>query len=325
MYFRNLTIFRFPAAVAEAIRGLQDTEGGADAWLEEHRAKPCGPLEMFSRGFVSPFGREGATLAHQVGSCIWLTLGGEDKILPGSVVNAEVARRAALIEEAEGRKLGGRARRALKDEVLQHLLPRALTKPYRLNAYLDLARGLLVVDTASRKAADSVAFQLRQALGSFPALPLNAEVAPRSVLTGWLAGDDLPEGAYDGDVPVGPGFLSIGDEATLADPVDGGATATLKRQELACEEVAKHLEAGKQCARLGLVLDNHVAFAFGDDLVVRKVRLLAGAVEGLEETDRDGVEAELDARFALMTGELGPLFDVLERAFKLSKPAEAAP
>mgnify|MGYP006196174399 CR=1 FL=1 len=56
------------------------------------------------------------------------------------------------------------------------LLPRALVKPYRLDGYLDLRRGLLVVDTASRKAAEGFVSNLRHTLGSFPALPLNAEV-----------------------------------------------------------------------------------------------------------------------------------------------------
>lgn len=312
MFFRNLTAFRFnPLALCT---GDELEERLADA-----RLKPCGPLEMFSRGFVSPFGREGATLTHQVGGCIWITLGGEDKVLPGAAVNAEVERKVAAIEYDQGRKLGGRARRQIKDEVLQELLPKALVRPMRLNAYIDHPRGLLVVDTASRKAAEAVASELRRALGSFPALPLNAEVAPRSVLTAWLAGDPMPEGPYNGDTPAGPGFLRISDEATLADPVHRGATATLKRQEMACEEVTTHLEAGKQCTRLGLVLDGRVAFTFGDDLVARKVRFLDGAVEGLAETERDDQHAELDARFALMTGELGALFDVLERAFRLSK------
>jgi recombination associated protein RdgC len=52
---------------------------------------------------------------------------------------------------------------------------------------------------------------------------------------------------------------------------------------------------------------------------VRKFKLLDGAVEQLESTDRDDIAAELDARFALMAGEFKRLFAVLEKAFKLSK------
>ncbi|HET7127226.1 MAG TPA: recombination-associated protein RdgC, partial [Lysobacter sp.] len=54
-------------------------------------------------------------------------------------------------------------------------------------------------------------------------------------------------------------------------------------------------------------------------LVVRKFKLLEGAVDQLESTDREDVAAELDARFALMAGEFKRLFAVLESAFRLSK------
>lgn len=300
MYFRNLIAFRFNPQALPIGEEL-------DARLEEARARPIGPLEMFTRGFVSPFGGDTHSLTHTVAGRIWIAVGGEDKILPPSVVNAEAARRAAEIEEREGRKLGGRARRKLKDDVLQDLLPVAFSRPRRVNAYIDHPRGLLVVDTSSRKVAESVASELRRALGSFPALPLNAEVAPCSVLTAWIAGDAMPEG------------LSIGDEAELRDPIAQGAKARLTRQELQAEEVAKHLESGKQCARLAVNLGGHLSMVLGEDLVVRKLRFLDGAVEGLEETDREGQHAELDARFALMTGELAALWDLLDDAFKLSK------
>jgi recombination associated protein RdgC len=57
----------------------------------------------------------------------------------------------------------------------------------------------------------------------------------------------------------------------------------------------------------------------GEDLVVRKFKLLEGAVDQLESTERDDVRAELDARFALMSGEFARLFAVLEPALRLSK------
>ena len=93
----------------------------------------------------------------------------------------------------------------------------------------------------------------------------------------------------------------------------------IQRMELVGDEIAKHLEAGKQCTRLALTLDDHVSFVIGEDLIVRKFKLLDGAVDQLESTERDDIAAELDARFALMAGEFKRLFAVLEKAFKLSK------
>ena len=298
MFFRNLTLFRFPTALE-----LSDLE----PQLAECALKPVGPLELSSRGFVPPLGQHHDAFQQLCDGARWLTVGGEDKLLPGAVVNDLLQKKLAAIEEKEGRKPGGRTRKRLKDELVTELLPRAFVRPVRSDALLDGTLGVIAVDTSSRKSAESVVSEVRRALGSFPALPLNAEVAPRAILTGWLAGDALPDG------------LALGDECELRDPTDTGAVVKIQRMELSGEEISKHLEAGKQCTRLALVLDDHVSFVIGEDLIVRKFKLLDGAVDQMESTEHDDIVAELQARFALMTGEFKRLFAVLEKAFKLSK------
>lgn len=298
MFFRNLTLFRFPTS-------LDFTD--LDAQLEPVRLKPVGALELSSRGFIPPFGRDGEALSHRIADAIWLSVGSEDKLLPGAVVNDLLAKKLAGMEQREGRKPGGRARKRLKEDLVHELLPRAFVRPGRTDALLDLEHGICVVDTSSRKNAENVVSEIRHALGSFPALPLNAEVAPRSVLTGWITGEPLPEG------------LSLGDECELKDSADKGAVVKCQRQELMSDEIAMHLEAGKQVTRLALTLDDHVSFVLGEDLVLRKFKLLDGAVDQLESTERDDIRAELDARFALMAGEVKRLFSVLGPALKLSK------
>ncbi|MCI2260522.1 MULTISPECIES: recombination-associated protein RdgC [Xanthomonas] len=299
MFFRNLTLFRFPTT-------LDFSE--VEKLLPEALLKSVGPLEMSSRGFISPFGRdEQEALSHRIADFLWLTVGGEDKILPGSVVNDLLARKVAEIEEKEGRRPGGRARKRLKDDLIHELLPRAFVKSSRTDAMLDLQHGYVAVDTSSRKTGENVMSEIRGLLGSFPALPLNAEVAPRSILTGWIAGEPLPEG------------LSLGEECEMKDPIEGGAVVKCQHQELRCDEIDKHLEAGKQVTKLALVLDDHVSFVLGDDLVIRKLKFLDGALDQLEHADQDGVRAELDARFALMSAEVRRLFLLLEDALKLSK------
>lgn len=180
MFFKNLAFFRFPATIAwHAAEHLQ-------AMMAECAARPVGATELQSQGWTPPFGRGHEALFHQVrtgsGAGIWITLGGERRILPPSVVNEAAAKRIAEIEDQEGRRLGGRARKRVKEDVVAELLPRALVRPSRLNAYLDLARGFIAVDTSSRKAAENLVSELRHTLGSFPALPLNAEVSARAAL-----------------------------------------------------------------------------------------------------------------------------------------------
>jgi len=298
--FRNLTFIRFP-------NSLDFSE--LESLTAQAALRPIGPLEMSTRGWVSPYGAMDQQLVQRIGGTIHLALGGEDKILPATAVNAEVAKRIEAIEQDEGRRPGGRERKRIKDDLLHEMLPKALTKPYRLRGYIDMARGLLVVDTASRKAAEEFARYLRGTLGSFPGMPINAEVSPRTILTSWISGDPLPEA------------LELGEDAELRDPMDGGAVARMQRQLLGLGslEVFEHLASGKQCTRLGLVMGDHISFTLGDDLVVRKFKLLDGALDTLQESEGEGRRIELDAMAALLVGEVGQLFDLLEREFRISK------
>lgn len=50
MFFRNLTLFRFPAGIDARLRRLNTD-------LAEHALRPCGLLDLQSRGWVSPYGR----------------------------------------------------------------------------------------------------------------------------------------------------------------------------------------------------------------------------------------------------------------------------
>jgi recombination associated protein RdgC len=298
MFFKNLTFFRFPTT---------HDFSQLDELLPEAALKPVGPMELSSRGFISPFGRDAEALSHRINDSLWLSVGGEDRILPSAVVNDLLGKKLAEFEEKQGRRPGSRMRKQMKEDLVQELLPRAFVKPSRTDALIDLEHGFVAVDTSSKKSGENVVSEIRRALGSFPALPLNAEVAPRNVLTGWIAGEPLPDG------------LSLGDECELKDALDGGAVVKCQRQELVSDEIAKHLEAGKQVTRLALTLDDHVSFVLGEDLTVRKLKLLDGAVDSLENTERDDLRAELDARFALFSGEVKRLFAVLEKALKLSK------
>lgn len=297
MFFRNLTLFRFPATL---------DLGALETHLADCTLKPIGALDLSARGFVSPYGADGDVLAPRIGDAVWLTVGGEDKILPAAAINAALAKRLAEIEKREGRKLNGRARRRHKEDLVHEMLPKALVRPSRTDCYLDLQRHLLVVDSASRKVAEGVVAEIRHALGSFPALPLNAEVAPRGVLTGWVV-ERLPEG------------LALGDSVLLQEPTDHGARARLDGENLLCEAMHAHLESGQQVTRLQVLLDDVLQVEVGEDLVLRKLRFLDGAMDALDGLDSEDLRAELHARFSLQVGLLDRLFDVLEPAFRWSK------
>ncbi len=302
--FRNLFLFRFSPAVADDLKRLDEALG-------DHRLRPCGPLEMFTKGFVPPVGQgEEAPLTHAVQQYTAFSVGGEDKLLPAAVINDELHRKVQKIAEEEGRKVGGRERKRIKEDLLTELLPRAFVRSSRLAGYVDTKKGWVVLDTSSRKAAENALTQIREALGSFPAVPLAPEEGPRILLTDWLANGNLPAG------------LTLGDECELRDPATAtGAIAKCRRQDMDAEEVKEHLRNGKQVFQLGLVFDERVSFVLGEDLVVRKLKFLDVVLDEMGDSHQD-VAAEADATFALLTGELARLLGKLEEWFALPRPID---
>lgn len=299
MFFRNLSFFRLPAPAPSAVADLE-------ARLAEFPLKPVGPLEFESRGFVPVMGQSASAMTHSASGCTWITLGTNARLLPAAVVNAALAKKIAEVEAKEGRKLGGKARKQLKDDLIHEMLPKAFVKEGRVSASIDTDHHFIVVDASSKKSAEGVVSAVREALGSFPAIPISPAAPPRLVLTRWLRGEPMPNG------------LTLGDECELKDPVEGGAVVKASRHELdENEEITKHLDTGMQVSKLALTLNGTISFVLGEDLIVRKLKFLDGAVESLENTERDSLEAELDARYALFSGEIAVLFAVLEEAFEI--------
>jgi recombination associated protein RdgC len=302
MWFRNLTLFRFSEKTAKTFKTLE-------AKLDKHRLRPPGPIELATSGFISPLGRDEEPLTHRVGDCVLMHVANEARLLPNSVVSDELSARLKKITAKERRKVGAKERKRLKDEVLTDLLPRAFTKMSRTGCYLSLKSGWMGLDTASRKSAEAAVTQLREAVGTFPAVPMAPEESPRSLMTDWVIRGKLPAG------------LALGDECELRDPVETGAVVRCRRQDLETDEVREHLKSGKQVFQLSLVFEDRIGFVLGEDLTVRKLRFLDQVQDELGETDRDSSVAELDAVFALMTLELERLLLKLEQWFGLPRPS----
>jgi recombination associated protein RdgC len=302
MFFRNLTLFRFQADTAADLARLAEV-------LPDHRLRPCGPMEMCTNGFVAPVGRgDDAPLVHTMKSCTLFTAGGEDKLLPAAVINDELRKKVDAIADEEGRKVGGRERKRIKDDLFTELLPRAFVRSSRLSAYVDTANHWLVIDTSSRKLAEHLLTMTREALGSFPAVPMAPEESPRVLMTDWLANGTMPAG------------LALGDECELRDPATAtGAIAMCRRQDMDAEEIKEHLRNGKQVFKLGLVFDDRISFVLGEDLVVRKLRFLDVVIDELATAE--DAQSELDASFALMALELQRLLAKFAEWFGLQTDA----
>lgn len=298
--FRNLTAHRLPADAIPTPEALAEA-------ISARPLQPPGPLELHTVGFVSPRGRSHDVAPVTLDHDTLLSVGTWSRILPTQVINDAIDEKLDKLEAERGRRPLRAERSRIRDEVINELMPRAFLKSGRVDAWLDHSTGLFVVDSASQPAVTSVVSLLREVLGSFPATPLaggtSGSVA-RIVLTSWL-----------GAAPPLPDFAA-GDECELRDPADDGAIVRCRRQMLDADEIAEHVNAGKQCTVLALNNDR-LAFTLDDSLVMRKVRPLDWFDElRASQAERDDYDPLL-SDFALMTGELRALYGQLARAFDL--------
>lgn len=93
----------------------------------------------------------------------------DEKLLPAAVVNDEVAKRVAEIEDEVGRKVPRKERDALRDSVYFEFLPRAFIKTTTVTCFYRPESRLLIVPTSSKRMADLISSRLVRAVSSIKA------------------------------------------------------------------------------------------------------------------------------------------------------------
>lgn len=297
MWFKNIHLFRF----------LKPFTLSAEA-LHEHLSSapfhPCGRLDLQAMGWVPPLGRDSELFTHSNNQCILFTARRQERILPASVIREYLAEKIETIELRENRRVRGKEKKALQEEVLQELIPRAFTRSTDTNAYIDVNNGWLIVDTGSRKRAQEITSLLRKTLGSLPVVSPQLKQSPAAVLTEWLT-----EHHYPAD-------FALADACQLVNEGEDGATVSCKHQDLTAEEIHAHLTAGKSVSRLALEWDHRLSFVIDEEFVLKRVQMLDATDEDTTETNTHGdLAQQIDTDFALLNLELAALLKRLLEVF----------
>jgi len=295
MWFKNLYLYQFE----------KEFEQDADTLHEALSKKPfidCSATQRESMGWVPPLGKKSEAYAHAVNNFILLTMARQERMLPASVVREELQERVTEIQERESRKVGSKEKKELTERIEDELLPRAFTRNSKLDAWIDLKGGWLVINTSSSTRAETFATELRKAIGSLPAVPPKTE-AVSPLLTQWLLEYKAPEP------------FEIGEECEMQSSGDDAGIVAFRKHELGTDEVKSNIETGKVVSKLALIWDRKVSFVVGDDLVVKKLKFLDVLEEKMNEEDPQSHEERMDIEFTLMTGELSKLIPDLNKQF----------
>lgn len=286
MWFRNLRLYRLSA---DWVRDPEQFE----ALLAKHPLARCGSFDMVSRGWVFP---KDAGFVHRVNGQWLLALGVEQKLLPASVIRQEAQERAARIESEQGRKVGRKELRDLRDAVTEELMPKAFTRRRTTWAWVDPVNGWLAVDAGSDAKADEFIEVLLGSVGEVRLRPLNTQLSPSSAMTEWLAGNDAPAG------------FSIDDDLELRSAVSGQSAIRYVRHSL--DGIAEHLARGEIATKLGMTWNDRISFVLTDKLQLKRLAFLDILQEQAEQSAEDA-DQQFDVDFALMAGELARLFQDL--------------
>lgn len=300
MWFKNLYLLRLGS----------DFSITPDALHDALASKPflgCNKEQHEASGWVSPFGRDSEPLLLVSGNYLLLTLAQQERLLPASVVREALDERIADIELKESRKVSNREKKELREQIEFELLPQAFTRTRKIDAWLDLLNGWMVINTSSAAQAEHMTKLLRNCLGSLPTTVPKTDVTPTFLMTEWLKTGELP-------AP-----FSLGEECELRSQGDEKSIAVFKRHELTAAAVQANFASGKVVSKLGLVWADKISFVLTHELQVRKVRFLDVLEDTLHDADPQSHAERLDIEFALMTGEVSQLLADLMGCF--SAPA----
>ena len=296
MWFKNLKLY----ALTEQITLEEDT---LSSQLEEFAFRPCGNQDLATMGWTAPI-QQGSDLLHSADGRIWISLKKQERLLPSTVVAAELAAKVEKIEAETGAPVAKKTQQDMKQEVIHQLLPQAFTKDSFTHGFISVKDNLVVVDAGSDGKAEAFLAMFRKAIGSLPVVPL-ARQSVEAHMTLWLKQGPMPEG------------FALLEEAELKHPDEDGGIVRCKKQDLTADEITHHLDAGKLVQKLAIEWDETLTAVIQEDLTIKRLKFSDVLREQNEDIPKDQQMARLDADFALMTGEIVRFAQALQNTFDL--------
>ena len=246
---------------------------------------------MESVGWVAPRPNEVGPLLESIGGQWVLKLQTESKSVPAATVKKHVAERVKKIEDEQGRRVGRKEKRELKEIVITALLPRAFSRTSSTMVWLDLANRNLVIGAASQRASDAVVGMLMKAsedAGTLIELDLlQTAMSPSAAISSWLQEKEAP-----------PAF-TLDRDLELRQPDEEKSVVRYARHNLEIEEVVAHIASGKMPTQIAMTWNDRVSFVLCADLTLKKIELLDHVFVDTSEEDYG-----FDGDVALFTGEL---------------------
>ncbi len=292
MWLKNLVLYRAAKEVFSDADALNDK-------LAQDTLQPCGGYQMETRGWVSP--RDDDRYVYPQQKHWLIALGDEQKILPATIIRQQAGERAKLVEQQQGRPVGRKQLREIREQVTNELMPRALARQRTTQAWIDASNAMLAIDAGAATRAEAFMEALRRSDDDLKARRIDTQRSPASAMAEWLTKGDAP------------GAFGIDQDLELRAADAGKATVRYARHSLEGREIRDHIAAGKTVVKLGLTWNDRISFVLTEELQIKRLVFLD--ILRRESDGEAGDEAErFDTDFALMTGELSLMLADLVKA-----------
>lgn len=294
MWFKHLHLYRLHDSSPAPLDMLEEA-------LAAYAFRPVNGLEAKRSGWAAPAGRGSDRLVHEIQGHRLITMCRQERLLPNSVVKEVLEERAAELEAEQGYPPRRREKQALKEQIVEELLPQAFTRTTRIDLWWDTARRLIGIQCASRKRAEEVLDLLRQSLGTLKVTPLAVSTPPVKTMTNWLH-----------DATSRPDTLLLGDQVELRAGRGDEGVLRARQVDLDGDEIHAALTAGRQVSRLALTLEEQLSFVLHEDLALKSLRFADALLDEAHDSDDGGDPVlRLETEFALMTHVLSGAIEQL--------------
>lgn len=173
--------------------------------------QPCNGADERKEGFDLLSEDEGGSFAYETEGLYVLRYRVQTKLLPGSVVNDELRKRIQAIQTAESRKVAGKEKKELKEQIKIELLSKAFTKDGFTYVYIDTVHQNVVIESASQKQCDNVIGALVRIAPDLTLKPWNVDESAANTLKNLFLAEHEAQ----------PEHSLFGDEIRLQGGVDG--------------------------------------------------------------------------------------------------------
>lgn len=284
--FRNLNLYRLPNGISASPEELASQLAAA-------AFRPCGEFESTVGGWVEPF--DGAGLVFAQGKQRLLCYQTEDKILPAAYVQRVALERAEQIEEQQGRKVGRKEMKEIREAAAHALLPRAFTRIARTFVWIDNERGWIGVDGNETRASAALE-ALRRCMTMIPQIAQPRTVhSPSSSMAAWLAADSAPSP------------FTIDQDLELRSAAEGQSAIRYTRHSLEGAEIREHIAGGKIPTRTAMTWNDRISFILTDRMELKRIAFLDILKEEIAQQSEEDAAAARIADFTIGAGELARL------------------